>query len=146
MIRELGKGKFRGKSVGRRTKKTAEPIEETDDTKNLVVLRLDNGVEELINYIVENGEKKFRAKQCYEWMHKKLAVSFDDMTNLPKAMRDACKERFEYVSLETVQVQEMETQVTVPDRVVVREAVAEVVLVQVQERNLEHLGLLCKYQ
>lgn len=33
MIRELGKGKFRGKSVGRRTKKTAEPIEETDDTE-----------------------------------------------------------------------------------------------------------------
>ena len=33
------------------------------------------------------GEKAFRAKQMYEWMHKKLARSFDEMTNLSKPLR-----------------------------------------------------------
>ena len=33
------------------------------------------------------GEKKFRAKQIYEWMHVRLADSFDEMTNLSKDLR-----------------------------------------------------------
>ena len=33
------------------------------------------------------GEKPFRAKQLYEWMHVKLARSFDEMTNLSKSLR-----------------------------------------------------------
>lgn len=28
------------------------------------------------------GEKGFRAKQLYEWMHRKLAEDFDEMSNL----------------------------------------------------------------
>ncbi len=28
------------------------------------------------------GEKSFRAKQLYDWMHVKLAEGFDDMTSL----------------------------------------------------------------
>ncbi len=63
-------------------------------------------LQELKTELTAMGEKAFRAGQMYEWMHKKLAKNFDEMTNLPKAMRDACKERFEYISLETVQVQE----------------------------------------
>ena len=34
------------------------------------------------------GEKAFRAKQVYEWLHVKLADSFDEMTNLSKALRE----------------------------------------------------------
>ena len=34
------------------------------------------------------GEKKFRAKQIYEWLHVKLADSFEEMTNLSKALRE----------------------------------------------------------
>ena len=34
------------------------------------------------------GEKAFRAKQIYEWLHVKLADSFDEMTNLSKALRE----------------------------------------------------------
>ena len=34
------------------------------------------------------GEKKFRAKQMYEWMHVKLVRSFDEMTNLSLALRE----------------------------------------------------------
>ena len=38
------------------------------------------------------GEKKFRAKQLYEWLHVKLAGSFDEMTNLSKALREKLRE------------------------------------------------------
>jgi 23S rRNA (adenine2503-C2)-methyltransferase len=34
------------------------------------------------------GEPKFRAKQVYEWLWKKFAGSIDDMTNLPKQLRE----------------------------------------------------------
>lgn len=44
-------------------------------------------LEELETYVVSLGEKKFRAKQLYEWMHKKLARDFDEMGNLPKALK-----------------------------------------------------------
>ena len=30
------------------------------------------------------GEKAFRAKQVYEWLHVKLVDSFEEMTNLSK--------------------------------------------------------------
>ena len=62
--------------------------------------------EELICEIEKLGEKKFRATQMYEWMHKKLVRSFDEMTNLSKDFREKCKENFSFVSLNPVQVQE----------------------------------------
>lgn len=34
------------------------------------------------------GEKPFRAKQLYEWLHVKLADDFGEMTNLSKALRE----------------------------------------------------------
>lgn len=40
------------------------------------------------------GEKKFRAKQVHEWLWKKSARSFDEMTNLSKAFREKLKEHF----------------------------------------------------
>ncbi|MBQ8040948.1 MAG: 23S rRNA (adenine(2503)-C(2))-methyltransferase RlmN [Lachnospiraceae bacterium] len=52
------------------------------------------------------GEKAFRAKQMYEWMHVKLARSFQEMTNLSEAFRKKCAEMYEYTSVEVVQVQE----------------------------------------
>ncbi|MEM6263529.1 MAG: 23S rRNA (adenine(2503)-C(2))-methyltransferase RlmN [Bacteroidota bacterium] len=38
------------------------------------------------------GEKKFRARQVYEWLWKKHVVSFDQMTNLSKALRKRLEE------------------------------------------------------
>ena len=52
------------------------------------------------------GEKSFRAKQLYQWMHVKLARSFDEMTNLSKEFREKCKEIYSYTCLEPVKVQE----------------------------------------
>ena len=44
--------------------------------------------DELIQTMVEMGEKPFRGKQIYEWLHKKAVMSFDEMTNLSKALRE----------------------------------------------------------
>lgn len=41
------------------------------------------------------GEKPFRAKQVYEWLHVKLADDFDEMTNLSKALREKLKKNYE---------------------------------------------------
>ncbi len=63
-------------------------------------------LEELTQELAAMGEKPFRARQMYEWMHGKLARDFNEMTNLPKALREACEERYEYTALRAVQVQE----------------------------------------
>lgn len=51
------------------------------------------------------GEKKFRAKQLYEWMHVKLARNYGEMTNIPKSMIAKLQENYDYTSLEAVDVQ-----------------------------------------
>ena len=61
---------------------------------------------ELTEELKSRGEKAFRAKQMYEWMHVKLARNYDEMTNLSKAFREFCQENYSYTSLEAVTVQE----------------------------------------
>lgn len=51
-------------------------------------------LEELISKIAELGEKKFRAKQIHEWLWKKRATGFDQMTNLSKSLRDNLQDMF----------------------------------------------------
>ena len=43
----------------------------------------------------ERGEPAFRAKQILEWVYKKRARSWDDMTNLSKPLRGWLAETFE---------------------------------------------------
>ncbi|MBR5798710.1 MAG: 23S rRNA (adenine(2503)-C(2))-methyltransferase RlmN [Lachnospiraceae bacterium] len=68
------------------------------DIKSMTLAELKEDMEAI-------GEKAFRAKQIYEWMHQKLARSFDEMTNLSAALRETCKERYEYTSLQVARVQ-----------------------------------------
>ncbi len=42
--------------------------------------------EELINWFIENGEKKFRAAQVWEWLYQKRVSNFTEMTNLSKQL------------------------------------------------------------
>lgn len=49
---------------------------------------------ELSEKIAQMGLAKFRAKQIYEWLHKKNVDSFDKMTNLDKALRQKLSEEF----------------------------------------------------
>jgi 23S rRNA (adenine2503-C2)-methyltransferase len=63
------------------------------------VLKTDNNIRglslnELENYFESLGEKKFRAKQVYEWLWLKQAHSFDAMTNLSKELRGKLSEHF----------------------------------------------------
>ena len=61
--------------------------------------------DELKTEIAKLGEKPYRAGQLYEWMHVKLARSYDEMTNLPKSLRKKLVEDYEYTSLREVTVQ-----------------------------------------
>lgn len=49
---------------------------------------------ELDEYFLKMGEKKFRAKQVWEWLWQKHAHSFDDMTNLSKDLRSKLQQEF----------------------------------------------------
>ena len=52
------------------------------------------GYTELKKEMEHLGEKAFRAKQVYEWLHIKLADSFDEMTNLSLKLRERMKEEY----------------------------------------------------
>lgn len=61
---------------------------------------------ELTECVKKMGEPKFRAGQLYDWMHKKHAASYDDMSNISKSLKEKCLENFEYTSLKVVEVLE----------------------------------------
>ena len=67
-------------------------------------------LEELKSYMESIGEKPFRAKQLYQWMHEKQAASFDEMTNLSKSLQEKLKKECHFVSLkqEAVQVSKID--------------------------------------
>lgn len=77
-------------------------MEKKDQLKDIKSLT----VEELAEEMSARGEKPFRAKQMYEWMHVKLARGFGEMSNLPKAFREDCGKRYAYTALRAVRVQE----------------------------------------
>lgn len=56
---------------------------------------------ELEQYFETLGEKKFRAKQVYEWLWLKQAHSFEAMTNLSKELRIKLNEHFSLPALHT---------------------------------------------
>jgi 23S rRNA (adenine2503-C2)-methyltransferase len=57
--------------------------------------------EDLVAFFEQHGEKKFRAKQVMEWIWKKSAGSFDEMSNLSIQTRKLLEENF---SLKKIQV------------------------------------------
>lgn len=63
-------------------------------------------LEELKQEMEQLGEKKFRAAQLYEWMHKKLARSYEEMGNIPKQLKLLCEQEYAYTSLKLLQMQE----------------------------------------
>ena len=67
-------------------------MERTDRARDIRLLDLG----ELQNLVKELGQPAFRAKQLNEWIHEKNVCSFDEMTNLPVAMREKLSERFSF--------------------------------------------------
>ncbi|HKM04135.1 MAG TPA: 23S rRNA (adenine(2503)-C(2))-methyltransferase RlmN [Lachnospiraceae bacterium] len=60
-------------------------------------------LEQLKEVLVSMGEKPFRAKQIYEWMHLRLARNLDEMTNISKELKEKLAAQYEYTSLEAVE-------------------------------------------
>lgn len=50
--------------------------------------------EELEEQILKLGEKKFRAKQIFEWLHVKRVADIDSMTDISIQLRNLLKEKF----------------------------------------------------
>lgn len=61
-------------------------------------------LKELEAELASMGQKAFRAKQIYQWLHEKLVTEFDEMTNLPKELREKLKEQFVLTALQPVDV------------------------------------------
>jgi 23S rRNA (adenine2503-C2)-methyltransferase len=62
-------------------------------------------LEQLKEEIASMGDKAFRAKQIYDWLHIKLVNSFDDMTNIPVNLRDKLKAAYEIVTVKPIEIQ-----------------------------------------
>ena len=62
-------------------------------------------MQQLTEYVTSVGLKSFNAKQIYSWLHQKNAESFDEMTNLSKAVREQLGESCTLTKLEIAQKQ-----------------------------------------
>lgn len=51
-------------------------------------------LQDLQNFLFEQKQPLFRAKQIYEWLWQKKAETFDQMSNLPLSLRDLLKKNF----------------------------------------------------
>ena len=67
---------------------------------------------QLKDWFVQNGEQGFRAKQVHEWLWKKSAQSFEQMTNLSKQTRELLNTHFEVRPL-TVAMQQRSSDGTI---------------------------------
>ncbi len=60
---------------------------------------------ELTSAMEEMGEKKFRAKQIFEWLHVHKASSYDEMKNIPKSLKQKMQEQGTITILEKEDLQ-----------------------------------------
>ena len=60
----------------------------------------------------ELGQPKFRAKQVYKWLHQGVR-SYDEMTNLPKGLRDTLKQQYPIYAPAVVRKQESQRDGTI---------------------------------
>lgn len=63
-------------------------------------------LEELLSSMQNIGEKPFRAKQVFEWLWKKDATSFEQMSNLSKDLRNKLEENYfiDHIQLDDQQI------------------------------------------
>ena len=62
-------------------------------------------LDQLTSELVKIGEKPFRAKQVYEWLWKKRAISFEQMTSLSKPLRVKLEEDYVIHAIKLSEVQ-----------------------------------------
>ena len=58
--------------------------------------------EQLEQYFINKNDKKYRAKQIYEWLYQKKVKTFDEMDNIKKEVREELKKDFTFGKIEIV--------------------------------------------
>ena len=61
--------------------------------------------DELKEKMVSLGEKPFKGKQLYQWLHQKAVGSYEEMTNLSESLRQKLTKQEPLTHLEVVEVQ-----------------------------------------
>ncbi len=62
-------------------------------------------LEELQAVMEKIGEKPFKAKQIYQWLHEKCASDYEEMTNLSRGLRERLAEEYPLSGPRAVEVQ-----------------------------------------
>lgn len=70
---------------------------EKKDIKSMTYLELTKEMESL-------GEKPFRSRQIYQWLHQKMVTDFNEMSNLSKNLREKLEESYRVTNLEPVEI------------------------------------------
>ena len=60
--------------------------------------------QEMLDEMAAMGEKTFRGKQIYQWLHEKLVSTPDEMGNIPAKLKDRLKEAYTCSSLQMIDV------------------------------------------
>ena len=63
------------------------------------------GFEDRKKLMEDMGEKSFRAKQIYDWLHVKCADGFEEMSDLSLALRQKLSEKFDATLPRAEQIQ-----------------------------------------
>jgi 23S rRNA (adenine2503-C2)-methyltransferase len=61
-------------------------------------------LDEIEGFLGTLNQRPYRAKQIVDWLYEKRAGSFDEMSDLPQALRERLAEEFSFRNLETVRV------------------------------------------
>lgn len=77
---------------------TAKEVKKQEQLPSIYSLQLD----QLKEWLEENGEKAFRATQIFEWLYEKRVSAYEDMTNLSKNLRTKLEESFTLTTLNTL--------------------------------------------
>lgn len=90
--------------------------------------------EELKQWFTDNGHPAFRANQVYDWLWNKSHVSFDEMSNLSKSLREVLDANFVINNVEVDQMQRS-TDGTIKNAVKLHDGlVVESVLIPTEKR------------
>ena len=86
--------------------------------------------EQLEEYFINLGDKKFRATQIYEWVYRKGVGSFDEMSNISKDVIEELKKDFYFNNLKIIRSENETGEPLVDDIVSEGDVIAKEYIVQ----------------
>ncbi len=81
------------------TVKMGEEVKTTEQEKKKTQLK-GLTLDELKNYFASIGKPRFRGEQIFNWIYNHFATDYDEMSNIPKILRNELKEITELKTLE----------------------------------------------